>query len=163
MKIVGIDPGLATIGLGLVSATSAHDIRAEDWLTIKTKSGNLADRLREIHEDLERYLHEIRPDLAVVEKLFFGRNESSAIHVAHARGCILMTLSSCGIPCIEPTPLQLKSCITGDGKATKEQVQEMLVRMLHLPCKPEPDDAADALGLAVFGALNRERFAVAIP
>ena len=163
MRILGIDPGLATIGVGLVTATTAHDIHAEDWLTIRTSAVHLADRLREIHEDLLHYIREAKPDLAVVEKLFFARNETSAIHVAHARGCILMALASCGVPCIEPTPLQLKSCITGDGRASKQQVQDMLVRMLQLPSAPEPDDAADALALAVFGALHRDRFLVTTP
>ena len=141
MRIVGIDPGLATVGIGLISATSSHDIQVEDWLTIRTKPGLLPGRLEEIHHDLRGYLESKKPDLAVVERLFFAKNETTALDVAHARGCILMTLSQLSIPLLEPSPPQLKACITGDGRASKVQVQDMLVRMLHLDRIPEPDDA----------------------
>ena len=154
MRIVGIDPGLATVGLGYVDSTSAHDIRAGEWLTIQTAAGlPLADRLLEIRTDLLAYISEIRPDVAVVEKLFFATNQKTAIDVAQARGVILFTLAEAALPIIEPTPLQLKSCITGDGGADKQQVQEMLMRTLNLAKIPTPDDAADALGLAVYGAI----------
>jgi crossover junction endodeoxyribonuclease RuvC len=97
----------------------------------------------------------------VVERLFFSRNEKTAFDVAHARGVILLTLSEAGIPFLEPNPMTLKSCITGDGRADKKQVQDMLMKILKLTEIPTPDDAADALGLAVFGALNST--AVSLP
>ena len=115
----------------------------------------MAERLAEIGNDLAALLTDMRPELAVVEKLFFATNEKTALDVAHARGVIMLTLAQAQIPIIEPTPLQLKSAITGDGRASKEQVQDMLVRMLHLATIPQPDDAADALALAVYGALQR--------
>lgn len=155
MRILGIDPGLATIGLGLIEAEGSQSITPLDWLTITTPAKTpLLDRLEEISKDLSAYLEETKPDLAVVEKLFFAVNEQTAIDVAQARGVILQTLSSHGIPVIEPTPLQLKSAITGDGKADKRQIQDMLVMLLKLDEAPQPDDAADALALAVFGVTN---------
>lgn len=157
MKILGVDPGLRTIGLGLVEVASAREILVLDWLTIETPSGNPpAERLAEIARDLETYLQEKRPDRAVVEKLFFAVNERTAMDVAQARGVLLATLGKAGIPVLEPTPMQLKATITGDGRADKAQIQMMLVRMLHLESPPKPDDAADALALAVYGALVGE-------
>lgn len=154
MRVLGIDPGLATIGLGYVDTTSPQDIRAGEWLTIQTEAGlSLADRLREIERDLSAFLQEIRPELIVLEKLFFATNRKTAIDVAQARGVILLCTATTSIPVMEPTPLQLKSCITGDGQADKKQVQDMLVRMLHLDRIPHPNDAADALALAVYGAI----------
>lgn len=162
MRILGIDPGLATIGLGVIDATSAHDMCVLEWLTITTTPSSLADRLMVIHTDLSAYIEEVHPDLAVVEKLFFQTNEKTALDVAHARGCILLTLAEHGIPYIEPTPLQLKSSITGDGRAVKKQMQNMIVSMLNLTEIPEPDDAADALALAAYGALHAAREAMVI-
>ena len=92
----------------------------------------------------------------LVERLFFAINKKTALDVAQARGVILFSVSEVGIPILEPTPLQLKSGITGDGTADKRQVQDMLVRMLNLPETPKPDDAADALALAVYGALHQQ-------
>ncbi len=157
MRILGIDPGLATVGLGIVDATSAHDIRVCEWLTLETAAGTaFQERLEEIHSDLSDYIREMKPEMAVVEKLFFATNAKTAFDVAQARGVILLALSQSAIPFVEPTPLQLKSCITGDGKAVKAQVQAMIVRMLNLSETPKPDDAADALALAVYGALQHK-------
>lgn len=155
MKILGIDPGLALIGLGLIESTSPHDIAVIEWLTLRTASGlSLGERLREIHGDLSAYLAETKPALAVVEKLYFATNERTALDVAHARGAILLTLAAAAIPVVEPTPLQLKLAITGDGKADKRGMQMMLMRTLQLAEIPKPDDAADALALAVYGAIS---------
>jgi crossover junction endodeoxyribonuclease RuvC len=155
MRILGIDPGLETVGLGLVEATNAHDIMPIDWLTISTKSGNpTPDRLLEIHRDISQFLDEVKPELAVVERLFFAVNATSAMDVSQARGVLLLALAERSIPVLEPTPLQLKACMTGDGKADKKQVQDMLVRTLKLTSVPTPVDAADALALAVYGAIT---------
>ena len=155
MRILGIDPGFATIGLGLLDAPSPHELHAVEWPVITTKPGlSLPERLEEIHRDLTEYLRTTRPDLAVVERLFFETNVKTAMDVSQARGCILLALAQAGIPLLEPTPLQLKSAITGDGKADKRQVQDMIVRMLSLAEIPKPDDAADALALAVYGAVQ---------
>jgi crossover junction endodeoxyribonuclease RuvC len=161
MRVLGIDPGLATIGLGTVEARSPHDIRAGEWLTIRTAAGlPLAVRLKEIRTDLLAYIQDVRPELAVIEKIFFAENRKTAIDVAQARGVILLCLAEAAVPVLEVTPMQLKSCITGDGGANKRQVQDMLVRTLHLDRIPQPDDAADALALAVYGGIVAERSAL---
>jgi len=161
MRILGIDPGLATVGIGIVEATSAYDMKAIEWLTISTAAGlDVPIRLQEIHTDLSELIIQHKPDLAVVERLFFETNAKTAIHVAEARGVILLTLQEHAIPLLEPTPLQLKSAITGDGQADKRQMQGMIQRLLHLQEIPRPDDAADALGLAVYGAIHNVRLMV---
>ncbi len=155
MRILGIDPGLATVGLGVIDTENGRDLQIVEWLTIQTAAGqDLAVRLAEIHTDLSAFIDDIKPDLIVVEKLFFETNVRTAIDVAQARGVILMTAAEFGCDLLEITPLQLKSGITGDGSADKTQVQSMLVQMLHLTEIPKPDDAADALALAVYGALH---------
>lgn len=156
MLILGIDPGLATIGLGLIEVRSHSDMEAIDWLTINTKPGMLSERLLEISKDLSEFLQNKKPEMAVIERLFFATNEKTALDVAHARGVILSTVAAAGIPVIEPTPLQMKLAITGDGQADKLQVQTMLKHLLKLEEIPTPDDAADALALAVYGALQRQ-------
>lgn len=156
MHILGIDPGIARIGLGLVHCTTRHDARASEWLTIETAAGlPLATRLQEIHADLRAFLEQTKPDLVVVEKLFFAKNQTSAFDVAHARGVILCTVGEREIPILEPTPMELKHSITGDGGADKLQVQTMLLRLLNLTEIPKPDDAADALALALYGVYTR--------
>ncbi|MBI1934394.1 crossover junction endodeoxyribonuclease RuvC [Candidatus Peregrinibacteria bacterium] len=154
MKIIGIDPGIATIGLGTIEMTDPSHIRSTDWLTINTKPMPLPERLREIAHDLDAFLEETHPDLTVVERLFFARNERSAMEVAHARGVILSKAAYHGCPILEPTPLQLKLAMTGNGRATKEEMQRMLLHLLHLKEIPKPDDAADALALAFYGTLH---------
>jgi len=156
VKVLGIDPGLATTGLGLVETISGGDVAALDWLTIATKAGlPMSDRLEEIQTNLHEYLEETQPELCVVERLFFSTNVKTAMDVAQVRGVILLTIAEHHIPILEPNPLTLKSCITGDGHADKRQMQDMICRILNLSEPPTPDDAADALGLAVFGAMQR--------
>lgn len=154
MRILGIDPGIATIGLGTVEMTTPTSMRATEWLTIRTKPMPLPERLAEIAGDLAAFLHETRPDVIVVEKLFFARNVRSAMDVAHARGVIIATAAQQQCPILEPTPLQLKLAITGNGRATKEDMQRMLLHLLRLREIPKPDDAADALALAFYGTLH---------
>jgi len=163
MRIIGIDPGLATIGIGLIESPSSQIVSPIEWLTIETKAGlPLANRLKEIADDLSEYLKENQPELAVIEKLYFSVNEKTALDVAQARGVILATVAAYGIPIIEPTPPELKSCITGDGKADKKQMQEMVKIIMNLSEIPKPDDAADALALAAFGAYQGKRACVIV-
>ncbi len=163
MRIIGIDPGLATIGIGLIESESSHSVHPVEWLTIETESGlALPDRLKEIADDLRQYLKEQSPDLAVIEKLYFSVNEKTALDVAQARGVILATVAEIGIPIIEPTPPELKSCITGDGGADKKQMQEMVKILMKLDEIPQPDDAADALALAAFGAFQGKQATVIV-
>lgn len=162
MRILGIDPGLATIGLGLIEASNNQKVQALEWLTIETAPTlNFADRLAEIAHDLAAYLAENQPDLVVIEKLYFSVNEKTALDVAHARGVIVATVAQKRIPILEPTPPQLKSCITGDGNADKKQMQRMVVTLFHLDEIPTPDDAADALALAAYGAFQGKHSLIA--
>ncbi len=152
MRALGIDPGLATTGLGLVDQSSKRVVSALDWCVIETQAGlPMPDRLAELAADLRSFISEHKPDVIAIEKLFFATNKRTAIDVAQARGVIVLTAHSFGIPLLEPTPLQLKSAITGDGKADKKQMQDMVMRILKLKERPQPDDAADGLALALYG------------
>lgn len=162
MRILGIDPGLALIGLGTIEMTTPSDMRATDWLTIRTKPMPLPERLREIAQDLDAFFKETQPDIIVIEKLFFARNVRSAMDVAHARGVILASAACQECRILEPTPLQLKLAITGNGRATKEDMQRMLLHLLHLKDIPTPDDAADALALAFYGTLHTSSPLIAV-
>lgn len=155
MRILGIDPGLATVGIGMVESTGPHSVHATDWCAITTEAGlPLAERLKEIAADLRAMVAEFKPELAVVERLFFAVNAQSALEVAQARGAILTVLAECSVPVLEPTPLELKLAITGDGQADKAQMQSMIALTLKLDEIPTPADAADALALAFFGAVQ---------
>jgi crossover junction endodeoxyribonuclease RuvC len=162
MRILGLDPGLTTIGIGLIEAGPGDAMEAVEWLTIKTQASDtsLSDRLAEIAEDFDAILDEMQPELAVVEQIFFARNERTAIGVAHARGVLLAALARRGIPILEPTPMQMKSAISGDGHADKRQVGSMLTRWLKMETSVTSADASDALALAVYGALMRKSLAV---
>ncbi len=153
MRILGIDPGLATVGIGLIEAEGGR-FKALDWLTITTQKGEMPGRLKELSDDLSAYITEMKPDLVVMEKLYFSVNRKTAMDVAHARGALLLTVAQHALELIEPNPMELKSAITGDGKADKKQMQQMITRILNLAEVPTPDDAADALCLAVFGAIT---------
>lgn len=156
MRILGVDPGLTTTGIGLVEG-AGDTFRAIDWMVITSDpSLSLTERLREIGEDFEKIVSEASPELAVVEQIFFAKNEKTAIGVAHARGVFLMMLARHSIPVIEVTPRQLKLAIAGDGAADKIQVGAMLLRWLKLDSVPKPADAADALALAVYGGMMRK-------
>ena len=158
MHILGIDPGLHRTGLGLLSADGPTTLNVIEWLTIETSPRqHLSERLQELRLDLAAYLQKHNPHLAVVERLFFATNSRTALDVAHCRGVILCTLFEHDIPILEPTPLALKSAITGDGRADKIQMQNMVQRLLSMTSPPRPDDAADALALAIFGALHSAR------
>ncbi len=156
MRILGVDPGLSTTGIGLIEA-SGQQMHALDWLTIETSPAlALPDRLCELGKDFSGLLADLRPDLAIVEQVFFAKNARTAISVAHARGVLLMHLTQAGVPVVEITPMQLKAAITGDGGADKQQIGAMLLRWLALEEVPTPADAADALALAVYGALHHQ-------
>ncbi|MDA1208652.1 MAG: crossover junction endodeoxyribonuclease RuvC [bacterium] len=157
MRILGIDPGLATIGLGLIEAENSHNVSVIDWLTITTPAGlSLGQRLLEIQKDLDSFITESQPELIVIEKIYFATNKQTGIDVAQARGVIVLSAMKSGAEVLEATPLQLKSCITGDGAADKLQVQTMVQRTLKLNELPKPDDAADALALALYGAFTHK-------
>jgi len=147
--IIGIDPGLATVGFGIIK-TDGGKVEYLDCGVIKTKAGlELPERLHIIKKDLLILLETFKPTVAGVEELYFAKNVTNAIKVAHARGVILESLYEKRIPLINFTPLQVKNNIAGDGRAKKWQIQEMVKRILHLKRHPKPDDAADALAIAL--------------
>lgn len=155
MRILGVDPGLSTAGLGLIEVDKKRAMKALDWLSIETpRALPLEERLFELANDLETFLKDAKPDLAVVEQLFFSTNKRTAMDVSQARGVILLILRRHGIEIKSVTPLQLKTAIAGDGKADKKQVQAMVKRTLNMKETPEPADAADALALALYGAFT---------
>ena len=149
MRILGIDPGIATIGFGLVEAERGQ-ARMVTYGAVTTPAGlPLSRRLYQIDRDMEELIGKLRPDVMAIEELFFNTNLTTGIAVAHGRGVILCAAEKCGVPLYEYTPGQVKLAVTGYGKAEKRQVMDMTRRLLHLKAVPRPDDAADALALAL--------------
>ena len=149
MRILGIDPGIAIVGFGLIESRGAS-VQMQRYGAITTEAGlPLATRLFQIQRDLEELITTFRPDAIAVEELFFNNNITTGIAVAHGRGIILYTAEKCGVPLYEYTPSQVKQAVVGYGKAEKAQVMDMTRRLLHLKAVPRPDDAADALAIAL--------------
>ena len=149
MRILGIDPGIAIVGFGLIEADRGQT-RLLNYGAITTPAGlPLARRLVQIEQDMEELIAQLKPDAIAVEELFFSNNITTGIAVAHGRGIILCTAEKSGVPLYEYTPMQVKQAVTGYGKAVKKQVQEMTRVLLHLPAVPKPDDTADALAMAI--------------
>lgn len=149
MRILGIDPGIATIGFGLLEAERGQ-VKMITYGAVTTPAGlPLSRRLYQISLDMEELIGQLKPDVISIEELFFNTNITTGIAVAHGRGVILCAAEKSGIPLFEYTPSQVKLAITGYGKAEKRQVMDMTRRLLHLKAVPRPDDAADALGLAL--------------
>ena len=145
MRILGIDPGLAIVGFGLIEAETGKTQMLQ-YGAVTTPAGlPLAARLVQ----LERDIAQLRPEAIAVEELFFSNNITTGIAVAHARGIILCTAAKSGIPLFEYTPMQVKQAVVGYGLAEKRQVMDMVRRLLKLKAVPRPDDAADALALAI--------------
>ncbi|MEB3206837.1 MAG: crossover junction endodeoxyribonuclease RuvC [Vampirovibrionales bacterium] len=149
--VLGIDPGLATVGFGIIAA-SHQVVVARQWGAICTPPQKpIGDRLLEIHTDLSQIITEHRPDLVAIEQIFFCKNAKTLVPVAQARGVILMTLAQFNLPVVEFTPLQVKQTVTGHGGSNKKDVQHYMSQWLKLTRIPKPDDAADALALALCG------------
>jgi len=149
MRILGIDPGYATIGFGLIEAERAQ-VHMVTYGAITTPAGlPLSRRLHQIGTDMAELIRQTKPDVIAIEELFFNTNITTGIAVAHGRGMILFAAEKCGIPLFEYTPSQVKLAVTGYGKAEKHQVMDMTKRLLKLKTIPRPDDAADALALAL--------------
>lgn len=156
MRILGIDPGTATVGFGIIEIFNGKT-GVLDYGCIKTeKTLNASARLLQIKQDLSQLIEEWKPDCAVVEKLFFSKNVKTAMAVSQSRGVILQTLEEKNINVAEYTPHEMKINICGDGKATKQGIQKMVKLILKLAQIPKPDDAADALGLALCRAENEK-------
>lgn len=148
MKVLGIDPGSGIIGFGLVE--KGRKLKMLDAGVIRTTVGDEpANRLNELYKSMKELVGELKPDIASVEKLFFAQNVTTGMEVAQARGVILLALAEEETPIFEYTPLQIKMAMTGYGRATKAQIQEMVRVQLGLKNKPKPDDCADALAAAL--------------
>jgi crossover junction endodeoxyribonuclease RuvC len=147
--ILGIDPGFGRIGYAVVAA-AGNDLRLIVCNAIMTPMGAAyPQRLQQIYEQLNVIITQYRPLEAAIEKLFFGKNATTAIGVAQARGVTLLALAQSGLPIFEYAPSEVKLAVTGYGSAKKEQVGAMVRLLLHLPTIPRPDDAADAAAIAI--------------
>lgn len=150
MLVIGIDPGTATTGYGFVQENEDGSLLVVDYGVILTPAhDSMPQRLRKLHSDLKEIINLHRPDSGAVEKLFFQRNVRTAISVGQARGVALLALAEADLPVYEYTPLEIKQSVTGYGAADKNQVQHMVKALLELEQLPKPDDAADALAVAI--------------
>lgn len=155
MIVLGIDPGTAALGYGIVEATRGR-LREVDHGCLETSPDTtLPERLLAIHALVDELLESHRPDVLAVERLFFSKNVQTAFGVGQARGVVLLAAAQHGVPVREATPSEVKSAIAGYGAADKEQVQRMVQMVLGMTERPRPDDAADALAIAVWAANTR--------
>lgn len=149
MRILGIDPGYAILGYGVLDATGTR-LTAVDFGVIETKPNErLPARLNLLYEGTRALIERHRPDCAVFEELFFYRNITTALDVGAGRGVAILAAERAGLPLYEYTPMQIKLAVTGNGHADKRAVQQMVKMLLSLPAPPRPDDAADALAAAI--------------
>ena len=148
MITLGIDPGTARLGYGVVSDDA--DLRALAFGAVETRPDRpMPERLLILFERLGELCRVYRPDVVAVEQLFFARNVTTAIVVGQARGVVLLAAATAGVPVVEYTPAEVKQAVVGFGRADKEQMQEMVRLLLGLEHRPDPDDAADALAVAL--------------
>jgi crossover junction endodeoxyribonuclease RuvC len=147
--IIGIDPGLARVGYGVIAVSNRQPEPLCYGCIESGKEQDTSERLLHIYTEVSFLLEKYPPAQIAVEKLFFTKNITSAMSVSEARGVILLLAGQQKIPVTEYTPNQVKQAITGSGRADKRQMQEMIMRLLHLPELPRPDDAADALAIAL--------------
>ena len=149
MRILGIAPGIAIVGFGLIESDRGA-MRMLQYGAVTTEAGlPLATRLVQIEDDMRALIQQLRPDEIAIEELFFSKNITTGIAVAHGRGVVLCTAERLGVPIFEYTPMQVKQAVVGYGLAEKRQVMDMTKRLLKLKAVPKPDDAADALAIAI--------------
>lgn len=149
MKIIGIDPGYAIVGYGVIDYRNNSFTTLDYGAILTTPEMPFPKRLHKIYAELSEILQKHKPDAMSVEKLYFTNNKTTGIDVAQARGVILLAAEQQGIPIYEYTPMQVKQAVVGYGKAIKSQMMEMTKRLLKLRELPKPDDTADALALAI--------------
>lgn len=155
MRILGIDPGYATTGFGLLQ-TDGPSIRLLRYGVVTTpKELPFPQRLEILYDDVLRLVELSAPEAAAVEELFWGHNITTGIGVSHGRGVILLALTKAGVPIFEYTPMQVKQAVVGYGKAEKRQVMEMTRRLLRMEKAARPDDAADAIAIALCHARSQ--------
>lgn len=149
MRILGIDPGYAIVGVGVVEY-EGNKFKVVDYGAITTDAGeDMFDRLKKIYDEAEAIIERLKPDAMAIEELFFNSNQKTAINVAQARGVLILAAKNKNIPVFEYTPLQVKQAVVGYGRADKVQVQQMTKAILNLEKIPKPDDTADALALTI--------------
>ena len=149
MRILGIDPGYGITGFGVID-TERGQSKLVTCGAITTPAGmDFSARLEIIYEDMRRLLAEVKPDAVAIEELFFGQNVTTGIGVAQSRGVILLAIRQAGLEVTSYKPMQVKQAVVGYGNATKHQVQDMTKRLLNLSAMPKPDDAADAIAIAL--------------
>ena len=149
MRILGIDPGYATTGFGILEA-GRGSVQLLNYGTITTPTTlTFPERLVVLYDDMTQLIETVKPDAVAVEELFWGHNVTTGIGVSHGRGVILLAICKSGAPLFEYTPNQVKQAVVGYGLAEKKQVMDMVKRLLKLKAVPRPDDAADALAIAI--------------
>ena len=148
MRVLGIDPGYAIVGWGVVEYVGNRFAPVGYGAVLTEKDTPFEQRLAEIYDSVLDICRRYQPEALSIEKLYYQHNQTTVIGVAEARGVILLAAGQCGVPIYEYTPMQVKQAITGYGKAVNKQIQEMTRLMLHLDASPKPDDTADALGMA---------------
>jgi crossover junction endodeoxyribonuclease RuvC len=150
MLVIGIDPGTARTGFGLIERTASGALKLVHYGVITTPAKlAMPERLKQLYDELEQIVLEFEPQMAAVEQLFFQKNVSTAISVGQARGVALLALASSGIMIEEYSPQDVKQAVTGYGAAEKSQMQRMVKTLLGMETLPKPDDAADALAVAI--------------
>ena len=149
MRVLGIDPGYAIVGWGVVEYVGNRFAPVGYGAVVTEKDTPFEQRLVEIYEGVLDICKRYKPEALSIEKLYYQHNQTTVIGVAEARGVILLAAAQCGVPIYEYTPMQVKQAITGYGKAVKKQIQEMTRMMRHLETIPKPDDTADALAMAI--------------
>lgn len=149
MIVVGIDPGLATVGFGVLRKENGSIVPVSYGCIRTSSEKETPQRLLEIYDEITALFEKYAPEVVAVERLFFTRNVTNAMSVSEARGVIFLAAQQKHIPIFEYTPKQVKQAITGSGAADKKQMQEMIKRLLGLPELPQPDDAADGLSIAL--------------
>lgn len=149
MIILGIDPGYAIVGYGVLDY-DGNKFKVIEYGAITTDASmDMFDRLKSIYDDLNTVIHRTKPDFMAIEELFFNNNQKTAINVAQARGVLLLAAMNNNIKIAEYTPLQVKQAVAGYGRADKNQVQQMVKLLLGLESVPKPDDTADAVAIAI--------------
>ena len=149
MRILGIDPGYGTTGFGLIEVQRGQSQLLQCGVITTPPGMDFSARLEIIYEDMRKLLEVAKPDAVAIEELFFGQNVTTGIGVAQSRGVILLAIQQAGIPIYEYKPMQVKQSLVGYGNATKHQMMDMTKRLLHLDAMPKPDDAADAIAIAL--------------
>lgn len=149
MRILGIDPGIGTVGFGVIDSDRGKNTYVTCGVISTPPNTALSPRLDMIYRDLNQLIDAFAPDAISVEELFFSKNITTGIAVAHGRGVILLSCYQSGVPVFEYTPMQVKQSVVGYGSAKKSQVIYMVQRLLNMQNPPRPDDAADALALAI--------------